>query len=125
MELADFLISAKDYACAVAGVEPEKRFQKYLAEQNITTYKSISDISTFSEYNIGTLFHALERIKDPIAFLSNISSMLMRNVKSTHKTCTIEVPHANDALLTLYNNEKFSQFTYWSCHLYLFYRGYA
>jgi len=32
----------------------------------------------------------------------------------------VEVPNANDALLKLYQNEAFSHFTYWSCHLFLF-----
>ncbi len=32
----------------------------------------------------------------------------------------IEVPHADDALLSLYECEPFSHFTYWSCHLFLY-----
>ena len=32
----------------------------------------------------------------------------------------VEVPNADDALLTLYQCEPFSHFTYWGCHLFLF-----
>ena len=32
----------------------------------------------------------------------------------------VEVPNADDALLTLYECEPFSHFTYWSCHLFLY-----
>jgi hypothetical protein len=32
----------------------------------------------------------------------------------------IEVPNAEDALLTLYDSSPFQSFTYWSQHLYLF-----
>ncbi len=32
----------------------------------------------------------------------------------------IEVPNSNDVLLTLYENEPFQNFTYWSQHLFLF-----
>lgn len=32
----------------------------------------------------------------------------------------IEVPSADDALLKTYNSSAFQEFTYWSCHLYLF-----
>ena len=32
----------------------------------------------------------------------------------------IEVPNANDALLSLYENQKFADFTYWSAHLFLY-----
>ena len=32
----------------------------------------------------------------------------------------IEVPNSDDALLTLYENNNFQKFTYWSQHLFLF-----
>lgn len=32
----------------------------------------------------------------------------------------IEVPHADDILLSLYECEKFADFTYWSAHLFLY-----
>lgn len=32
----------------------------------------------------------------------------------------IEVPNSSDALLTLYNNQDFQNFSYWSQHLYLY-----
>ena len=41
-------------------------------------------------------------------------------IEKVHGKLIIEVPNANDALLTIYQNEAFSNFTYWSCHLYLY-----
>lgn len=32
----------------------------------------------------------------------------------------VEVPNSDDALLTLYENKGFQNFTYWSEHLFLF-----
>ena len=32
----------------------------------------------------------------------------------------IEVPNADDALLSLYENNEFADFTYWSAHLFLY-----
>ena len=32
----------------------------------------------------------------------------------------VEVPSCDDALLSLFGSLEFSDFTYWSCHLYLF-----
>ena len=32
----------------------------------------------------------------------------------------VEVPHSEDALLTLYENSEFAKHTYWSNHLFLF-----
>ncbi len=32
----------------------------------------------------------------------------------------VEVPNADDALLSLYNSDSFADFTYWHCHVYLY-----
>lgn len=115
-----FLMAAREYAQSVAGVEPETGFQKHFSEHGLTVFKSIEDISSSYEFDIETLFHVLEHIKDPIAFLTQVAGALRDRNSNHNKLCVIEVPHANDALLTLYKNKKFSEFTYWSCHLYLF-----
>jgi len=62
-----------------------------------------------------TLFHVLEHIKDPKELLKTLTKKLNKNGKIIG-----EVPSANDALLTLYDNNAFQNFSYWSCHLYLF-----
>ena len=61
------------------------------------------------------MFHVLEHLKDPIEYLINLKSLLAEN-----GVIVIEVPNANDALLSLYGCEKFSDFTYWESHLFLF-----
>ena len=61
------------------------------------------------------MFHVLEHLPDPKAILSELSEMLADGGQ-----IIMEVPNADDALLTLYNNEPFSNFTYWSCHLFLY-----
>ena len=61
------------------------------------------------------MFHVLEHILDPKAILSELTEMLADGGQ-----IIVEVPNADDALLTLYQCEPFSNFTYWSCHLFLF-----
>ena len=61
------------------------------------------------------MFHVLEHILDPKSILSELSDMLADDGQ-----IIVEVPNADDALLTLYDNEPFSNFTYWSCHLFLY-----
>lgn len=68
-----------------------------------------------SGYDIITLFHVLEHLPDPIQKLTELSSLL-----NDSGEIIVEIPNADDALLTLYENEAFSKFTYWSCHLFLF-----
>ena len=60
------------------------------------------------------MFHVLEHIPDPKSILGELSEILAGDGQ-----IIIEVPNADDALLTLYHNEPFSRFTYWSCHLFL------
>lgn len=44
----------------------------------------------------------------------------MKNKLTKGGKIIIEVPNANDALLTIYKNKAFSEFTYWSPHIYLY-----
>ncbi|WP_415578382.1 class I SAM-dependent methyltransferase, partial [Helicobacter burdigaliensis] len=62
-----------------------------------------------------TAFHVVEHLQDPIIILKELSACLKENGKMI-----IEVPNANDALLTIYKNKAFREFTYWSPHLYLY-----
>lgn len=110
-----FLLAGRSYAKTLCGVEPEKALVSYFEENDLEVYPSISDIPKTKYFDVITLFHVLEHIKDPIGMLREIRGHAARGA-----TCIIEVPSADDALLTLYKNKNFSEFTYWSCHLYLF-----
>ena len=59
------------------------------------------------------MFHVLEHLNEPENHLKTLIDMLKDNGK-----LVIEVPNSNDALLTLYKNESFKNFTYWSCHVF-------
>ncbi|ANS76087.1 methyltransferase [Paenibacillus yonginensis] len=109
-----FLNMAKQLCSSVSGVELDKKINEYLNEfEGLKVYKSAEDVT--ETYDIITLFHVLEHLSDPIKMLKQLSGML-----NNHGRIIVEVPSSNDALLTLYKNEAFSEFTYWSCHLYLF-----
>ena len=57
----------------------------------------------------------LEHLPDPIETLKSLKGHLRLDGK-----IIIEVPNADDALLSLYKCVAFADFTYWVCHLYLF-----
>jgi hypothetical protein len=63
----------------------------------------------------GRRFHVVEHLTNPINILAKLSHLL-----SDSGSLVVEVPSANDALLTLYDSDAFQKFTYWSQHLYLF-----
>jgi len=94
-------------------LEPNQKHFEYL-NSNFTLYKSIEEIPNKSLDYI-TMFHVMEHLKDPLDILKSLYNKLNENGK-----IIIEVPNCDDALLSLYDSDAFSQFTYWSCHLYLF-----
>jgi 2-polyprenyl-3-methyl-5-hydroxy-6-metoxy-1,4-benzoquinol methylase len=109
----EFLRLARNCANNVYGIEQEKRLYSYYQENKLLVYDDISNFDKTVDYIF--LFHVLEHIKDPIAILNSLKSKLKHGGK-----IIVEVPNADDALLTLYKSEAFSNFTYWSPHLYLF-----
>ncbi len=76
-------------------------------------YENLNDVE--GKFDVITLFHVLEHLPDPRSELTNMSKKLAKQGQ-----IIIEVPNASDALLTLYQSKEFSNFTYWSCHLFLF-----
>lgn len=108
-----FLMRARDAAFRVAGVELEARLKVHFRKEGLEVFDDISKVpGTFEAI---TVFHVLEHMKDPIDVLRRLSRKLRRD-----GSIIVEVPSADDALLRLYQNRSFSNFTYWSCHLFLF-----
>lgn len=110
-----FLRSSAPFAKSICGVEPERGLYPHFKEYGLEVYPSLSEISSDRKFDLITFFHVLEHLKDPINVLRGIKAYAAKGAQ-----CIIEVPSASDALLTLYKNKNFSEFTYWSCHLYLF-----
>jgi 2-polyprenyl-3-methyl-5-hydroxy-6-metoxy-1,4-benzoquinol methylase len=95
-------------------VEPQKEAQHFLKEVGYTVYSSLKEINKVEEYDIITLFHVFEHFLDPLGELEIINSLLKNNGR-----IIIEVPHANDFLISFLNFEPFKKFTFWSEHLIL------
>lgn len=108
-----FLLKAKTQANICIGVELEKRLKFHFEKINLNVFSDVKDVSLKFDYIF--LFHVLEHIKNPLDILSTLKYFL----KSSGKL-VIEVPNSDDALLTLYKSKAFSEFTYWSPHLYLY-----
>lgn len=108
-----FLQRAQKIAKDVQGVEPEDRLKGYFQKKRIRVAPTLDAVT--GQFDIITLFHVLEHVPDPVSVLSE----LKRRLKAKGRII-VEVPNANDALLSMYRSEAFSKFTYWSCHLFLF-----
>jgi hypothetical protein len=94
-------------------VELQKQARNYLIKKGYETYKSIDDIP-YNNIEVVTLFHVFEHLINPIKILKKIKSKMTKN-----GIIIIEVPHANDVLLSKYDNKNFKKHTFWSQHLIL------
>jgi SAM-dependent methyltransferase len=99
-------------------VEPEVRLKRHYEDHGLTVFPKLSHLPPDIQeagYDIITMFHVLEHIPDPRSLLGQLSTLLTKDGQ-----LIVEVPSADDALLTLYHCAPFSHFTYWSCHLFLY-----
>ncbi|KKM01609.1 hypothetical protein LCGC14_1792720 [marine sediment metagenome] len=99
---------------SIYGCEIDPSWQNVNSSIGAWMYDNIEEIPD-NYFDYITLFHVLEHLKDPKEVLKKLKPKLKKS-----GTIIVEVPNADDALLTLYDCEAFQNFTYWSCHLYLF-----
>lgn len=110
---AGFLLRAATVAKEAAGIELERKYHSVFRKEGLTIFPSEADVD--GTYDVVTAFHVLEHLPDPKAMLSKLGARLARRGR-----LVVEVPSADDALLTFYECKPFTEFTYWSCHLFLF-----
>lgn len=108
------LLRAQKVAKHATGVEPQWVWRKALNSAGVDVAASLAEVENASQ-NVISLFHVLEHIADPLAFIRD----LLKKAAPSGRL-VIEVPNADDALLSLYENKPFSEFTYWSPHLFLY-----
>lgn len=108
-----FLHYISEVADSYSGVELGKQERKYLNGKGITCFKNIEECT--GKFDVITLFHVFEHLNDPRMWLNKLVDYLVKG-----GYLIIEVPNANDILLSLYENEAFADFTYWSAHLFLY-----
>ena len=95
------------------GIELQKNYATALNDQGITCFRELSAVSD-NDYDVVVLFHVLEHLPNPLGTLKQLKN----NIRSGGNI-VIEVPHANDFLLSVLGCEAFKKFTLWSQHLIL------
>jgi len=109
-----FLFKAKEVANDVFGIEPEMQFKSFFKKNKLNILNSLDELKS-KKFDLITAFHVFEHLKEPLKILND----LMPHV-SEKGEIIIEVPNCDDALLSYFNSDAFSNFTYWSQHLFLF-----
>lgn len=107
-----FLRLANDYASKVFGVEIQENYLNLLNENGIECVDDIKKLNT--KFDTIFLFHTLEHLPNQIEVLNQIKKFIKPGGK-----LVVEVPHANDYLLSNLKIEEFKEFTLWSQHLIL------
>jgi len=109
----EFLKLVQPYCSEVIGVELQ---QNYVDELNSRGIPCTNQLDTLKDGSIDMVvsFHVIEHLPSPIETLLTLT----RKVVSGGQIL-IEVPHANDFLLSTVNCAEFRNFTLWSQHLVL------
>jgi 2-polyprenyl-3-methyl-5-hydroxy-6-metoxy-1,4-benzoquinol methylase len=109
-----FLFKAREISKKAVGIEPEKQFKSFFKKHNLKVIGSLKELEG-QTFDIITAFHVFEHLKDPLETLKALKFHIVDEGE-----IIIEVPNSDDALLTFYNSNAFSNSTYWSQHLFLF-----
>ena len=97
----------------VSAVEPQKIARESLIQLGYDVYPNIESVIE-SDFDIVTLFHVFEHFTNPIEDLKQIYQKMSNQGK-----LIIEVPQANDLLISFLDLDSFKKFTFWSEHLIL------
>ena len=109
----DFLKLVKKKCSSVCGLEIQNDCVTYLKSEGIACYKDLSEIPDNS-IEVCVSFHVIEHLPEPLTTLEILKKKLVKK-----GSILIEVPHANDFLMSVMKNNDFKQFTLWSQHLIL------
>lgn len=103
----------KDIAKNAHGLELQQAPREYLNSKKVKCFSSITELED-NYYDVMTLFHVYEHLNDPVGLLKECRKKIKPG-----GLLIVEVPHARDALLSLYHSDPFKKFTLWSEHLIL------
>jgi cyclopropane fatty-acyl-phospholipid synthase-like methyltransferase len=106
------MVSALSQYFEVFGLEPEDEARERCLRKNMGVFNSIEAIQkNNSTFDLITLFHVVEHFYSP-----SIEFKAIYNLLNPGGYLIVETPNSQDVLLTEYQCEAFSNFTYWSHH---------
>ncbi len=109
-----FLDLSKKYSNYCNGVELDKNCLKFI-KNKLKFIKVENNLNNFEKnFEVITMFHLLEHMPHQVQTLKNLKNKIKKNGK-----IIIEVPSAQDFLLSFDSLPEFKQFTFWSEHLIL------
>jgi len=111
-----FLSVVRPLVRSVCAVEPGAGERRALNAIGIPTVSSIEHLKNRQGYfSMVALFHTIEHLNNPVAFLKSIRGLLRTDGK-----VVIETPNINDPLIRLYDSVPFQNFYYRNEHCFYF-----
>ncbi|MDC0336657.1 class I SAM-dependent methyltransferase [Alphaproteobacteria bacterium] len=109
----DFLRLAAPHCKKTLGIELQKNYVDALNVDGIECVADLSEVKDDS-FDLCASFHVIEHLPDPIKTLKQLKTKIVSG-----GFLLVEVPNANDFLLSVVEDQNFKDFTLWSQHLLL------
>jgi len=109
----EFLKLIQPYCNKVIGIELQQNYIEDLKNYGIECFNNLKGIKD-NTLDLIVSFHVIEHLPNPLETLLELKGKIIHDGK-----ILVEVPHANDFLLSAAECENFKQFTLWSQHLIL------
>lgn len=109
----EFLKLIQPYCDHVIGIELQQNYVEDLNSYGITCFNNLENVKD-NTLDVIVSFHVIEHLPNPLETLLELKRKIVNDGK-----ILVEVPHANDFLLSTAACENFKQFTLWSQHLIL------
>ncbi|MGE5373164.1 MAG: class I SAM-dependent methyltransferase [Solirubrobacterales bacterium] len=112
-----FLESIRPYVMVTEGVEPDQPSCQWIQDTlGLKAYSHLDMVSAErGRYDWIFMYHVLEHLRDPVAFLKQLTPLLKPGGR-----LLVEVPNVEDALVSLYAVPAYLDFYYQKVHLYYF-----
>jgi 2-polyprenyl-3-methyl-5-hydroxy-6-metoxy-1,4-benzoquinol methylase len=108
-----FILGAQKLASSVSGVELQTSSISLLKKNGINCQRSILNYP--GTFDAIFMFHSLEHLQDPLKSLTEIRTKMVKD----RSRLIVEVPHANDFLISVIKCRRFIELALWSQHLIL------
>ena len=112
-----FLDAVRPYVEQLQGVEPDRESRTWIEGRlGLAVAADFESLRPEEEtFDLVVMFHVLEHLPDPLAFLRSLPELLPVGGKAV-----IEAPNLDDALVSLYEIPAYQRFYYQKAHLLYF-----
>ena len=111
---SEFCNNVKKHTKSISAFDVDTDCASYYKKNNIPFFYDIRSLKK-RHFDCITMFHVLEHLKNPI----EIVNALKEKIKDGG-CFFIEVPNANEALLSLYDSKEYSLFNTWEEHIFIY-----